>query len=106
MQFLYLRQHASEDFETEIFFIPQSVGATLNHTDLVVETLDEAQGNLVLGPAKRRDAVPMPVDHLGELLEGLEFLPFQGCAPVVEELPGPGFAAVLPELAEKDSLSR
>jgi|ADurb_Leu_02_Slu_FD_contig_41_1932169_length_580_multi_2_in_0_out_0_1 hypothetical protein len=42
MQFLYLRQHASEDFETEIFFIPQSVGATLNHKDLVVETLEEA----------------------------------------------------------------
>jgi hypothetical protein len=41
------------------------------------------------------------VDHLGELLEGLESLTLQGSTPVIEELPCPGFATVVPELAER-----
>src|SRR4030042_378535 len=100
MQFLCLRQHASEDFEAEIFFIPQSIGATLNHSDLIVEALDKAQRDLVLGEAVGCDSLPVAVDHLGKLLERLQFLSLQGCTPVVEELPGPCNAAVVPELSE------
>jgi len=42
----------------------------------------------------------MTLDHLGELLVGLESLPLQACAPVVEEAPRPSLALVVPELAE------
>ena len=100
MLFLDLRQHRSKDFETEILFISQSVGASLNHPDFIVEAFDEAQRNLVLREAVRGKSFPVPVDHFGEFLEGLQILPLEGCTPVLEELPGPGFAAVLPELAE------
>ena len=33
------RQHAGEDFEPQIVFVAQAVGAALNHADLVVEPL-------------------------------------------------------------------
>ena len=46
------------------------------------------------------DAVPVPLDHLGELLVGLQALPFQLRPPVLEELPRPRLAAVVPQLAE------
>lgn len=43
----------------------------------------------------------MGIDHAGELLEGLQPLPLQGRAPVLEELPSPSFATVAPELTER-----
>ena len=96
-----LREHAGKDFQAEIFFISQPVGAALNHPDLVVEPFHEAERDLVFRPAVSSDAVPVLVDHLGELLEGLESLTLQGSTPVIEELPCPGFTTVVPELAER-----
>ena len=55
----------------------QSVGSALDHPDLVVESFDKAEGDLVLGLAVSGDAIPVPFDQLGELLEGLEPLPLQ-----------------------------
>ena len=72
----------------------------MDHADLVVEPLDEAQRDLVLRPAVGGDAVPMTIDHLGELLVGLEPLPLEDCPPVLEEPPCPALAFVVPELAE------
>lgn len=43
----------------------------------------------------------MTRDHLGEFLIGLEPLPLEAGAPVVEEAPGPAFAFVTPQLAER-----
>src|SRR5258708_40271814 len=68
-------QHAGQDFEPQILFVAQAVGASLDHTDLVVEPLDEAERDLVLQPAVGGDAVPMTIDHLGEFLVRLEPLP-------------------------------
>ena len=42
----------------------------------------------------------MSINHLGEFLVRLQSLPFQAGAPVLEESPRPGFALVVPELAE------
>ncbi len=42
----------------------------------------------------------MPIDHLGEFLVGLEPLPLQARAPVLEESSRPTLALVVPELAE------
>ena len=42
-------QHASEDFEPQVIFVAQAVGAPLEHADLVVEPLDEAERYFVLG---------------------------------------------------------
>jgi hypothetical protein len=44
--------------------------ATLDHPDLVVETLDEAKRDLVLWLTVGGDPIPMTIDHLGELLIG------------------------------------
>src|SRR5208282_2079167 len=72
----------------------------LEDADLVVEAFDKAERDLVLRLAVGGDAVPMTVDHLGELLVGLEPLPFQAGAPVLEEAPRPSLPLVVPELSE------
>jgi len=93
---LQRRQHAGEDFEPQVVFVVQAVGAALDHPDLVVEPLDEAERDFVLGSAVSRDAVPMTVDHHGELLVWLEPLPLEARAPVLEEAPCPAFAFIAP----------
>src|SRR5271168_3908596 len=65
---LQRRQHAGENLEPQIFFVAQAVGAALDHPDLVIEPLDEAERDLVFRPAVGCDPVPMTIDHLGELL--------------------------------------
>jgi hypothetical protein len=97
---LQRRQHASEDLEPQVVLIAQAVGAALDHPDLIVEPLDEAERDLVLGPAVGRDAIPMAVDHGGELLVRCQPLPLQARAPILEETPCPAFALVAPQLAE------
>jgi len=46
------------------------------------------------------DAVPVALDHGGELLEGFKPLPAQLGFPVLEESPGPERVFVIPELPE------
>jgi hypothetical protein len=48
--------HTSQDFEPQVLFVTQAVGAALDHADLVVEPLDEAELDLVLQPAVGGDA--------------------------------------------------
>ena len=86
--------------EAQIFLVVQSIGSTLEDADLVVEALDEAERDLVLWLAVGGDAVPVALDHVGKALFGLEALPLEAGAPVVEEAPCPAFAPVVPELAE------
>jgi hypothetical protein len=68
---------------------------TLDHADLVVEPLDERERDLVLRPAVGGNAVPMTIDHLGKFLVGLDPLPSEVRAPVLEEAPSPAFPARL-----------
>ena len=72
----------------------------MKDTDLVVEPLDEAERDLVLGVAVGGDAVPVTIDHRGELLVGFEPLPPQRRLPVLEEAPRPSLAPVVPQLPE------
>ncbi len=95
-----LRQHQGQDLQPEVFLIAQTVGATLDDAYLIVQAFDEAESDLVLGLAVSRDAVPVPLDPLGELLVRLQAPPLEACPPVIEELTRPGFAVVVPELAE------
>src|ERR1700704_275494 len=94
------RQHAGEDLEPQVVFVVQAVGAALDHPDLVVEPFDEAERDFVLGSAVSRDAVPMMVNHRGELLVWPEPLPLEARAPGLEEAPCPAFALIAPQLAE------
>ena len=94
------RQHTREDLQAQILFVAQAIRAALEDPTLVVESLDEAKRDLVLGLAVSGDAIPMTIDQLGELLVGFEPPPFQARAPVLEEAPGPALALVVPELAE------
>ena len=72
-----LWQHARQDFEAKVLFVSKSVGSSLDDADLVVDAFDEPQGHFVLLMAIGRDAVPMCLDHPGELLVWLESLPPQ-----------------------------
>ena len=70
-----LRQHAGQDLQPKVFLVAQAVGATLDDADLVVQSFDEAERDFVLGLAVGGDAVPVPLDHVGEVLVGLQALP-------------------------------
>ena len=93
-------QHASQYLEPQILLIAQAVRTTLDDADLVVQSLDEAERDLVLGFAVGGDSIPMAINHIGELLVGRQALPLEARAPVLEETPRPAFALVVPELAE------
>src|SRR5207253_2399721 len=72
------REHTRKDFQSQVFFVTEAIGSSLENADFVVESFDEAQSNLVFGVAIESDAVPVILDHLGELFERLETLPFEG----------------------------
>jgi hypothetical protein len=92
------RQSTSQDLQLQIFLVTQPVCATLNDPDLVVEPFDEAERDFVLGLAVGSDPIPVAVDHLGEFLVRLQPLPLQLPVPVLEKLPCPCLAPVVPEL--------
>ena len=96
---LKCRQHAGENFQSQILFVAQAVGAALDHPDFVVEPFDEAERDLVLRATIGRDAVPVTV-HLGEFLVRFEPLPLEASPPVLEETPRPAFAFIAPQLAK------
>ena len=83
------RQHAGKDFESQVLLVAQSVCASLDDANLVVESLDEAERDFVLGSAIGGDAIPMTLDHFRKLLAGFQTLPLQAGFPVVEEAPYP-----------------
>ena len=72
----------------------------LDDADLVVESLDKAERDLVLRSAVGSDTLPMAIDHLGELHVGWQALPLGAIAPVLEEAPRKALALIRPELAE------
>src|SRR5439155_13614814 len=77
------------------------VRATLEDPDFVVQSLDEAERDLVVRVAVGGDPIPVSVNHRGELLVGPQALPLEGGPPVLEEAARPALAAVVPELAER-----
>src|SRR6266542_2771242 len=94
------RQEGCDDLEVQVVVVVVAVGATLQNADLIVKALDDPETYLVVGMAVRDDAVPMPLDHIGKALVGLEALPLQAVAPSVEEGTGPDGVGVIPELAK------
>jgi hypothetical protein len=80
-----LRQHARENLQSKVFFVAQSVGAALKHTDFVVQSLDEAERDFVVRFAVGGDAIPVSLDHVSEVLVGFQTLPFELRPPVLEE---------------------
>src|SRR5215471_1745365 len=94
------RQHASEDFQPQIWLVAQAIGTALDHPDFVVKSFHEAERDLVLRATVGRDAVPVAVDHLGEFLVRFEPLPLEPRLPVLEETPRPAFAFIAPQLSK------
>ena len=93
-------QHAGEDFESQVLLVAQSIRATLDDANFVVETLDEAERDLVFWIAVGGDPIPMTLDHFRKLLVRLEALPLAAGFPVVEETSRPALARVAPQLTE------
>lgn len=96
-----LRQHTSENLEPQVLLVAEAVSAPLDDADLVVEAFHEAECDLVLGLAVRRDAIPVTLDHSRELLVGRQPLPLESIAPVVEKPARPTLVLVAPKLAER-----
>src|SRR6185437_16905742 len=95
-----LRQEGGKNLQPHVLLIPVAIGAPLNQLDLVIQSFDEAELDLVTGRAIHRDAIPVPFDQADKLLEGEDLLPFELLAPAGEELAGPTCPAIRPELAE------
>lgn len=89
-----------DDFHSQVFLVAKAVRRALDDTDGVVQPLDAAQRDFVLGLAIGDDALPMPLDHTRELLERCQPLPAQTARPGLEEASCPTFAFVVPEWAE------
>jgi hypothetical protein len=98
-------QHAGENFQPQIFLVTQTVRPTLYNADFVVQPFDETERDLVLWFAVSSYSIPMSVDHLSEFLVGLEPLPLQTRAPVLEETARPDLAAVIPQLPKRALLN-
>src|SRR6266536_580851 len=94
------RKERCDDLELEVVLVAVAVGAALEDADLVVEPLDQAEADLVLGSAVRGDAITVALDHGRELPVGREPLPLQALLPAVEEGTRPALGLVAPELAE------
>src|SRR3990170_3833034 len=88
------------DLELEVLLVAVAVGPALEDADLVVESFDEAEADLVVGVAVGNDPVPVPLDHGRELLVGLQPLPLQALLPTLKEGASPARSLVTPELAE------
>ena len=72
----------------------------MDDTDLIIESLNEAERDLVLGLTVRRDSIPMAINHLSELLVRCQPLPLEAIAPVLEEPPCPALALIAPHLTK------
>jgi hypothetical protein len=53
-----LGQHAGEDFQAKVFFVPEAVRPPLDDSDLGVDALHELQGDIFLRLVMRRDTAP------------------------------------------------
>jgi hypothetical protein len=94
------RQHARQYLQPQVFLITQPIRSPLDDADLVVEPFNEAERHFVLGLAVSSDALPMTINHVGELLVRFEALPLEAGAPVLEEASCPAFFLIAPQLAE------
>src|SRR5450432_990170 len=74
---LDLWQHAGEDFEPQVLFVPDAVCSPLDHPDLVVRSFHKTQRDLVLRLAVGGDPLPVALDHASELLIRRQPLPLQ-----------------------------
>lgn len=103
VQFLFdLRKHASQDLQLEVFLVMQAVAASLDKTDLIVQSRDELEQDFVARIAVVDESIPVLLDHLGESFLGVEeALPFQPRPPVLEEFPRLRLAAIIPNLPEE-----
>ena len=73
---LDIRQHAGQDFDPEIFFVPKTISPTLNDPDFVVQTFDESERNIILWFTEGGNAVPVALNQFCKLLIQFKSLPF------------------------------
>ena len=62
-------------FKHQVFAIPDAIRSALDNADLVVQPFHEAERDFVVGVAVAHKAIPVPLDHGGKVLKGLEALP-------------------------------
>ncbi len=89
------------DLHGQVLAIAEALHLALDDANRVVQSFYTSEPDFVVGLAVRNGAVPITFDHLCELLERLEPLPLECIFPVLNELPGPGFARVVPLLSER-----
>jgi len=94
------RQEGCDALEVQVVVVLIAISTTLEEANLVVEVLDDPEGDLVLGSAVRDDALPVPLDHVRKAFVGSEALPFQAVLPPIEEGTSLERIGVVPELAE------
>ena len=99
-EFWQRRQEGGNDFQLEILLVAVAVGPALQDADLVVESFDQAEADLVVRITVGGDAVPMAFYHARKLAVRFQPLPLEGVLPALEEGPRTPLGAVIPELPE------
>ena len=92
--------HASQELQSQAFLIAQAVCPALDDPDFVFHAFHETKRDLVLWLAICSDSIPMPINHFSKPLVGLQALPLQAGAPVLEETPRQGLASVVQQLTK------
>jgi hypothetical protein len=58
------RKSTSQDLQLQVLLVAQPIRPALKDANLVVQSFDETEGDLVLAPAVGGQSVPMPLGHL------------------------------------------
>ena len=76
-------QEGGEDLEPKVLFIAKAIGAALDDTDLVVDSFDHSERDLVLWTAVSLNTVPMSLNHRRKLLKGRSNCAGNGSLPFI-----------------------
>ena len=86
------------DFESEVALVVVAVSLAFDDLDLVVDPFQFAGVDGVITVVE--DPVPMPLQHLGELVQSAMFQRAGQGAPFIQGFAGPGSRSIGPDMFE------
>src|SRR5438309_10180828 len=78
----------------------EAIGSSGYHSDLFVESLDGAGGNLAFSSEPVQQELLMGAKHVGDFLHGIQTAAHGPITPIVQKGSGPEYGLVVPEVKE------
>ena len=82
------------------FVSAEAIRSSGYHSDLVVESLDGAGGNLAFSSEPVQQEFLMGAKHAGDFLQGIQTAAHGPITPIVQKGSGPEYGLVMPEVKE------